>query len=31
MLDPEDCTSVVMAPSDFAAISKEDRVRVDAS
>ena len=31
MLDPEDCTSVVIAPSDLAAISNEDRVRVEAS
>ena len=31
MLEPEDCTSVVIAPSDFAANSKEERVRVDAS
>jgi hypothetical protein len=31
MLDPEDCTKVVMAASDLAAISKEDRVRVEGS
>ena len=31
MLDPEDCTRVVVAPRDFAAISKEERVQVEGS
>jgi hypothetical protein len=31
MLEPDDCTSVVIAPRDLAANSNDERVRVDAS